>query len=1051
MTEPRTRGKSGAADPVAAPLAASLAFKGTDALIALSRQASVTAILFDGNPLPPDRWRDTGSGNLRIACPPFAFDSQAHSLRLEFAGGDAPLDLAVQSDYRRGLDGVGDRKISGWIYDVLRPDSSLTLEVAGQFWPPFSLLNTIDHPALNGCADTPLGGGFEIVLPPRPANAQPEMVRITVRGTAFEPFGPVLRGTTLPAAITAAAGAARALGRNAQGLLAGALLPAVVRSFDALATQFDGAHLLTGTLGLARAAAPSVDVVVPAYRGVAESLACLHSVLASGDRIAHRVVVIDDCSPEPALTAALQNLAADGRVVYLRNETNLGFVGTANRGLALPGGGDVLLLNSDTVVPPGFLDRLYRAAYSDPAIATVTPLSNNATICSLPAPPGTDDAPYGLDAIAIDEICRTANASLVRDLPTAHGFCMFIKRAAIDDVGLFDADTFGAGYGEENDFSLRAFERGWRNVCAGDVYVRHLGAVSFAETREVQIAANLHKVEALYPYYHHFVADFLRTDPLHELRNRVQKAVWRRIGRIVLFVTLALEGGAVRHVNDMMQRLTDEGCLTLALCMGRDTDNRPMPVVRRWDSGEALRYPQPARVTEALADILDLAPQFIHVQHLIDLPDGVGAFIHDCGIPYAVTLHDFFYGCPRVTLLDEGGAYCGMPPVDKCTDCIRHAGAHASLHPSLDDVAQSGPRWRRHWDRLLRDAMQVIAPSQDTADRYAALFAGLQCDVRPHFGTLTQAEPLAPSEGGVRVAVPGAIGPQKGARQLVELVRHCGRWDSDIGFAVIGHTDRDKELERYENLSLSGRFKSGEAVAALRASGCTVALFLSIFPETYSYTLSESLAAGLVPVAYDFGAIGERLRALGVGVLVPLHAPPEQLAAAIRQAAAMRLTVPFQAIDGQYARLLADYYAPALVDLAESIPPPDLPRLLAWPDGVDDDRWCHATATLQIWSPTPIQRLMLSFWVPDGVAFQAVEITCAGHVLARVFLDEAQVKRVVCQFPASEMRFADLTCRFDFVVPLQAPDLRARAAMFSGLEIGEGNLWRAVELPELPV
>jgi GT2 family glycosyltransferase/glycosyltransferase involved in cell wall biosynthesis len=807
-----------------------------------------------------------------------------------------------------------------------------------------------------------------------------------------------------------------------------------------------------------------VDVVIPVYRGLQETLACVESVLGSGDQVGHRVTVIDDCSPEPALTDALQALAAAGRIRYLRNDSNLGFIATANRGMALDTDSDVLLLNADTLVPRGFLDRIFRAAFSDPAIATVTPLSNNATICSLPLPPGTAASPYGLPLADIDAICAEVNKAVVRDIPTAHGFCMFIKRAAIDDVGQFDVARFGAGYGEENDFSLRCFEHGWRNVCAADVYVEHAGAVSFAGTRAEKLAANLGKVETLYPYYHDFVADFLRTDPLHDLRNRVQKAVWKRAGRpLVLLVTLSLEGGAVRHTDDLAARLADEGFLVLALGQGKDTDGRPMLTIRRCATAqdEALCYPAPAPPTEALADILDLAPGFIHVQHLLDLPDGIGEFVRDCGIPYAVTLHDFFYGCPKVTLIDEGGEYCGMPPPAKCTLCVRHGPIHASIHPSLADYARVGEVWRGKWEPFLRDALQLIAPSHDAASRYASLFPGLQVDVRPHFATPrpramtprgTAQRALAPQPGSrLRVAVPGSIGPQKGARQLVDLARHCSRWDDDILFIVVGHTDREETLKKYENVRLPGGYQPGEAVAALAHARCRVALFLSIFPETYSYTLSESLEAGLVPVGYEFGAIGERLRALGTGVLVPLGAAPAEIVAAIRRAAALEVNVAAAAVYGQYNRLVGDYYAPALTDLAESIPPPDLPRLLAWPTGVHRDRWCGGQVALQIWSPQPIARLMLAFWIPRHAQFQTVEILWNGIVLTREPLDEGRVKRVVCMVPARDTRFLDLVCRFDFVVPLAPPDVRAAAAMFSGIEVSDGGPWQGVELPDWPV
>ncbi len=1040
-------------------VAASVEFRGTNALFTLTPHTDVAAIRLDGAPLAADQWRITEDGTLRVACPPATFDTSPHMLRLEFSDA-APVEHPYRSSYRHEIEHIDDHGLRGWIYDELRPTSGLTLVVQCGADDPFNLQNNLDHPVLKLREPNAVAGGFHIRFPLRAIRAEPELVAIAIVGTAHLPFGPILRGTTLPASVAVAAAARRAFGSSARGLLFGArLLPALVCTLEGdpplPEAILDGAGQLAARRGLPRRDSPGIDVIVPVYRGAAETLACLESVLASGDTIAHRLIVIDDCSPEPELTAALQAMAAAGRLTYLRNEQNLGFVATANRGLALPSEADVVLLNSDTLVPAKFLERLYRAAHADSAIATATPLSNNATICSLPRPPGTEAAPYGLDLPDIDALVQAANARVVRDIPTAHGFCMYITRTALDDVGLFDAQTFGAGYGEENDFSLRALERGWRNVCAADVYVEHKGAISFAESRQALVAANVVKVETRYPYYHDFVADFLRTDPLHDVRNRVQSAVWRRIGRIVLFVTLSLEGGAVRHVDDMMARLASEGFLVLALATGRDHDGRPMVIVRRWDSDEHLSYPQPAPIGEALADILELAPMFIHVQHLLDLPDGVGEFVHDCGIPYAVTLHDFFYGCPRVTLLDGGDAYCGIPAPTKCTACIRQSGPHARLHPTLVPFSRTGEVWRGKFGPLLHDAYQVIAPSQDTADRYAALFPGLRAEVQPHFASPDAPPPKRAQATGdkLRVAVPGAIGPQKGAARLVELARHCSRWEDDIVLVVVGHTDRDVALEEFANVSLAGTYKPGEANTALCRSGARVALFLSIFPETFSYTLSEALEAGMVPVAYDFGAIAERLRALGVGVLVPLGAPPQQLVAAIRRARDLQVAVKPAAIWGHYDTLFADYYAPALADLAEIIPAPDIPRVLSWPTGVERDRWCGTDVRLQVWNPTPIVRVAVSFWVPLEGALQAVEIAWAGvgegRVLARAFLAAHEVVRVICPIPVAGVRMVDLACRFDYLFGLAPPDIRRVAANFSKVEVSVGTGWRACDLPDI--
>ncbi len=285
---------------------------------------------------------------------------------------------------------------------------------------------------------------------------------------------------------------------------------------------------------------------------------------------------------------------------------------------------------------------------------------------------------------------------------------------------------------------------------------------------------------------------------------------------------------------------------------------------------------------------------------------------------------------------------------------------------------------------------------------------------------------------------------------LIDLARHCSRWHDDISFVIVGFSDREEELRRYDNIRIAGGYRPEDAVLALAESGCPVALLLNVFPETFSYTLSESLQAGLVPVAHDFGAIGERMRALGVGVTVPPGATPEQLVAALREAARLRAEVPAERLYGRYGRLMADYYAADLTDLAETVPPPEAPRLLGRPLGLHGDGWCDGGVTMRLWSARPITRLAMDFWVPAEGRLQGVEIACNGGVLARHFIEDGSVRRIVCVLPPEVPRLREITFSFDFVFRLQAPDVRACAAMLSGLWVSEGNGWLALPLAEPP-
>lgn len=224
-----------------------------------------------------------------------------------------------------------------------------------------------------------------------------------------------------------------------------------------------------------------MDVIIPIYNGFAQTKRCLESVRASPQSVPFELVLIDDCSPDIALQNYLATFSGQSGVTLLRNEQNLGFVASVNRGMSAHPDRDVVLLNSDTEVANDWLDRLQQCAYRYKDVATVTPFSNNATICSYPYEGWTGELPGLLGLAALDSLFAKANSGLDANLPTAVGSCMFITRACLDAIGYFDSERFGRGYGEENDFSLRAAKTGWRNLLAADVFVFHEGGVSFGE------------------------------------------------------------------------------------------------------------------------------------------------------------------------------------------------------------------------------------------------------------------------------------------------------------------------------------------------------------------------------------------------------------------------------------------------------------------------------------------------------------------------------------------------------------------------------------------
>jgi O-antigen biosynthesis protein len=264
-----------------------------------------------------------------------------------------------------------------------------------------------------------------------------------------------------------------------------------------------------------------ITIVVPVYRNLQVTRACLESLIASNLPGHASIVVINDCSPETELSAFCSDLAARAGLRLVLNESNLGFVKTANQGFTLDPDADVLLLNSDTVVSSDWLQRLQSCAYREESIGTVTPFSNNATICSYPVFPVANKLPANWSVAELDRAFQQANSGSHSEIPTAVGFCMYIRRSCLNETGCFDEANFGLGYGEECDFSLRASALGWKHAVAADVFVYHEGEASFASEAMERKRLAGQTITKLYPNYQRLISDFVQADPLYHFRKNV--------------------------------------------------------------------------------------------------------------------------------------------------------------------------------------------------------------------------------------------------------------------------------------------------------------------------------------------------------------------------------------------------------------------------------------------------------------------------------------------------------------------------------------------------
>jgi GT2 family glycosyltransferase/glycosyltransferase involved in cell wall biosynthesis len=612
-----------------------------------------------------------------------------------------------------------------------------------------------------------------------------------------------------------------------------------------------------------------LDIIIPVYRGRRSTLACIDAVLATLIPAA-RVIVVDDATQDRALAAELDALQAAGKIVLLRNATNRGFVGSVNRALARSRSRDAVLLNSDTRVFGDWLTRLKATAYGAARVGTVTPFSNSGSIASYPR--SSEDPMSTAEAAVLHALAAATQAGASVEIPVGVGFCLYIRRDCLEDTGMFDEAVFGKGYGEETDFCLRARRRGWSHRLAADVFVYHSGGRSFGTRREALLHRSQRLINLRHPGYSGFIADFETQDPAAPLRRRLDaERVAALPGRFVLLVSLALPGGVARFVADRSRALRAQGLTPLVLRPHRPGDTGRCEISTDSLDVPNLQYDIPGELDALVALLRRLTLERIEIQHFLHLDPRVIDAVRRLEVPYEFVVHDYALICPRVTLIDGTGRFCGEPAVTDCEACVKRNGSVLRERISVTRLRERSAVW-------LREAARVVVPSADTAQRLKRYFP-LEMTVVPHAPPALPApgaQPGAPApvrrpreDGRVRVAVLGAIGRHKGFDVLLECALDATARTLPLEFVVIGYTEDDAKLLRTGKVFVTGRYADGEALPLMRREAPDLTLLPSVYPETWCYALDEALAAAVPIVAFDLGAVGERLRGLRVGTLLP--------------------------------------------------------------------------------------------------------------------------------------------------------------------------------------
>lgn len=661
---------------------------------------------------------------------------------------------------------------------------------------------------------------------------------------------------------------------------------------------------------------PILDIIIPVYRGLAETQRCLESVLRAKKAQATEIIVVDDATPEPAIAEWLDGCAERGEITLIRQESNRGFVASVNRAMRLHPDRDVILLNSDTEVPDDWVDHLVQCADAGVGagagekVASVTPLSNNATLASYPRFVQPNGIPTRETFQQWATFCAAVNANTSVAIPTGVGFCMWVSRQALNDVGFFDEEAFGRGYGEENDWCMRATASGYSHLLCGSTFVFHRGEVSFAADSQTGKDRAQSVIDARYPDYRRLIGDHIEDDPARSMRRRLD------IARLtasplpkLLMITHNWGGGTEQHVMDLIElvqghaevlvmRPVSPYVVSLSWVTGRDNREEFCAYFNTTDDWDRL-----------LQFLRDIGIARVHLHHIHGFPASILDVASQIEAPLDVTLHDYFPLTPQYHLAPGGE----MPS---------HDSARAWGLPQGE--------YRDKMQALLSSAARVIQPSKDLKDRISSYFADMRSEVWPHPDVATNNEQVP-----LKVLLLGGLTRDKGLDVVHGCAMDARNRRLPLHFKILGHTETAIPIYPDLPITLAGSYTANDLEWLIALEHADVFLFPAQIPESFSYTLSAAMRTGLPIVASRLGAFVERLQGYGKANLMDWNAPAPEWND--RLLSFVGMAQPPRVLDSNYAavyrqRYLAPLNATATANVASPLAarhcyhPHELPR-----------------------------------------------------------------------------------------------------------------------------
>ena len=642
-----------------------------------------------------------------------------------------------------------------------------------------------------------------------------------------------------------------------------------------------------------------ICILIPIYNGVDETFQLIDSLrqyFSNKDISKVRFLLgLDNPNNKQMSKMVHSNFSQIKNIQIIENKKNLGFVGNCNNLYShVNQNEDILLLNSDTICPNcDWISTLIDYKNKDASIGTVTPFSNQASIFSFPILNKLEQSlPLELSIDDVNRILPSKQAQTeIIEVPSCHGFCVLIVSSRLNLPYLFDT-SFGAGYAEENDLSQRIFRQGLKNICCPEVYIYHLESVSFAERKISMLEKNLRLLKSKYPQYDEAVTEYSNSDPLRNTRlmailNGLKLNFDRYNKAYFLHVCHDRGGGTHEFISKFIK--SHPTVYHLLLTPIKEKCMVQLSILAPTKNGfqkNLLGYLYEAEIYEYIKKLGEDRLRQIIFHSLIDFGIGVytSSFLRLAEVfPSILYIHDYHWLSPLQNLLVGNYNYYGS--------CLNNSIVDIEMirkHDYKPCMSESAKIYSSISSNFVDAVDQCVAPSNAAAKIFEGHIRQKSvANLTVQYHDDTHLTPYVPRKSienePINIGVIGAVGPNKGSVLLEKICTTIHDNELNIQIIFIGFTCADEIFKQYKFVTIHGPYKNEDFPLIADKYRLNGTLFVSPWPETFSYTLSLAFENNLFPIVLDSGAQAERVRLSSQGMVLSSSKPDDICRAIINQ------------------------------------------------------------------------------------------------------------------------------------------------------------------------